>query len=219
MLRISYWLDWRRGMNCSVALAWLAIAQVAPASAQTAIGSFTYFSNDSCSGSGRFSREICDNAKANAAAEFEEKAPHYPTRAACEANNGSGQCAISFRSGAQGSGSKSGVTFTVRQQGFKIVARSATDVTTIPLAKGLTFVTRTALARRTNIDPRVAQRALAAAKASPTAFGVSSPEGGVAGPLPPPVPKDPNFNCADFIDPKTKGDLNEGCAPAPRRPR
>lgn len=186
--------------------------------AQTAIGSFTFYANDNCADSGKFSREICAHAKANAQAEFEEKAPHFATRAACEAANGKAQCALSFRSSAHVAGAMGGVSFTVRQQGFRIVARSSTDVNSIPIAKGLTFSSRTALARRTDIDPRVAQRAMAA-KAATQSFGVSSPEGGVAGPLPPPVPNDPNFKCSDYIDPAVKGDPNAACAPAPRRQR
>jgi len=187
--------------------------------AQTARGVYTFFSGDECASSGKFSRDICANAKANAEAEFEEKAPHFATRAACEAANGRGQCAVSLRSSAHVAGAKNGVSFTHRQQGFRIVARSDSDITTIPLAKGLSFTTRTALLRRTGVDPRVAQRAQAVRSAAPTSFGVSSPEGGAAGPLPAPVPNDPNFKCSDYIDPSFKGDPNTACAPAPRYQR
>lgn len=182
-------------------------------------GGFTYYSSEACATAGKFSRSVCAHAQANAEAEFEEKAPHFPTRAACERAYGRGQCALSLRASARISGARGGVSFTIRQQGFRIVARSDTDVTTTPVARGLMFSARSALYRRTSIDPRAVARAAphptGATASAQTSFGVSNPPAGAAGPMPPPVRYDPNFNCADYIDPATKGDPNAACAPAP----
>lgn len=177
-------------------------------------GVYTYFSADSCAAGKKASKEICSNAARNAAAEFEEKAPHYPTRAACEQAWRAGGCALSFRQAG-----RTGVSFTPRQQGFRLAVRSGSDITTTPLAPGLAFSARTALRLAVGVDPRAAGAAAPrAVSAGGRGFGASEPTG-PRGELPPPVPVDPNFDCAKYIEPSAKGDIGAACAPAPVRRR
>ena len=182
-------------------------------------GSHKYYSKQACIDDKKLTREICENAEANAAAEFEEKAPHFSSRVACEKSYGGGRCAISFRSSAHVVGAKGAVSFTPRQQGFRVFARSDSFVETTPEAPGLKFSSRTALRRATGINPRAANMAAprTVAPSPGPVFGVSEPVGPSLGKaaLPPPVPNDPNFRCEDYIDPSTKGDSSTACAPAP----
>lgn len=192
-----------------------AIVAVAPISVAGAVerGAHTYFSADACAAANKAPKDVCSNAARNAAAEFEEKAPHYPTRAACEQAWRPGGCAVSFRQAG-----RTGVSFTPRQQGFRLAVRSQGDITTTPLAPGLTFSARTALRLAVGIDPRAAGAAAPrAASAGGQTFGASEPTG-PRGELPPPAPVDPNFDCAKYIDPSVRGE-GVACAPAPVRRR
>ena len=185
----------------------------APAVAAPQIGTYTYFSAQACASAGKMPGEICANAARNAAAEFEEKAPHFPTRAACEQAYGRSACEVSLRqSAAVGRG---GVSFTPRQQGFRVVVRSEHDISTVPLGAGLAFASRTALRQATSIDPRAGTAAaFRRGGEGGQVFGSSSPDG-PKGPLPPPVPYDPNFDCSKYIEPSSKGDAQGACAPVP----
>jgi uncharacterized protein YgiB involved in biofilm formation len=191
-----------------VALA--SLSQATPGSAEVQRGSYQYYSADRCASAGKVPKEICKNAATNASAEFEEKAPHFSTRTACESAYGPGACAISLRQ----SGSR-GVSFTPRQEGFRLVVRSGNDISAQPIARGLEFSSRTAVRPAMSINPRLAGLA---ARGRPGAAGVvfgSSAPDGVRGPLPPPVPFDPNFDCAAFVEPSSKGDVQSACAPIP----
>lgn len=175
-------------------------------------GSYTYFTAESCASANKMPKDVCSNAFRNAAAEFEEKAPHFPTRAACEQAYRSGACAVSFRSGA---GSKRNVSFTPRQNGFRVVVRSDSDITTMPVSPGLNFGSRPATKLAIGIDPRHAGSAVPRPMGEGQAFGFSEPEAGRGGERPSPIPYDPNFDCSKYVEPSAKGDRNSGCLPGP----
>jgi len=193
----------------------------APVATAAERGSYTYFSPESCASAGKMPKDACANAARNAAAEFEEKAPHYPSRAACEQAYRPGGCSVSFR---QGAASGKGVSFTPRQQGFRVTVRSDNDISTIPLAPGLNFAPRPATRLAISIDPRAAGSAAPRAAAGgggpggDAVFGTSMPDG-QKGPLPPPVEVDPNFDCSKYVEPSKDGRGGAGCLPAPNRAR
>lgn len=165
-----------------------------------------------CVDRGRLPAEICANADANAAAEFDEKAPRFPTRSACEAAYHS--CAVGFR-GAEGwAGRKGAVYFTPQRQGFRVTFKSAREASVTPVAPGLYFSSRTAVKRDVAIR---ANAAGSAARAHPGAGGFGLPTAeGARGPLPPPPVTDPNFDCGAYLEPGS-GDPTTGCAPARKR--
>jgi len=166
-------------------------------------GNFTYSDARKCVAEGRLPAEICAFAEANAAAEFEEKAPRFATRSACEQAYGPGGCSLGFR-GAEGwAGKKNSLFFSPRQKGFRVTVKSEHDATVVPLGSDLVFSTRSALRRDASINPR-------ARRDEPTSPSVQHG---------PPPPMDPNFDCSAYLDPSDKGDPRTGCAPvsAPRR--
>lgn len=198
----------------------LASAFASQVAAGPTSGSYLFISRQACAASGKFDAELCTRAEANATAEFEEKAPRFATRAACEQAYRLGACAISLRA----TGGRGGVSFTPRQQGFRIVARGQRDISTQPVAPGLNFSSRSALRQATWINPRATPQRPDSQKlggaptpqAGPgaTSFGASSPDGEKHA-LPPPPPADPNFDCSAYIEPSSKADAATACAPAP----
>lgn len=179
-------------------------------------GEYAYVSASSCVAAGKLPADLCANAQANAAAEFSEKALRFPDRALCERAFAAG-CELGF-AGADGlRGKRSSVYFTPRQEGFRIVVRSGLDMVVTPVAKGLSFFPRSILRR----DTRVAYNSARAARQArdPYAGGAGSVgdslPGGVRGPLPPPAPVDPDFDCDSYLEPSARGDPNPRCYPAP----
>ena len=182
-------------------------------------GVSTFSSLSQCVSSGKFPAEICAFADANSAAEFEEKAPRFPSRAACERVFGS--CSLGFRGADGWAGRHGAVYFTPRRQGFRITVRSERDATVVPLGPRTSFLARAALRRDASINPRTPREYSGPAQsgvAPPAAFGVATPEG-AKGPLPPAPPVDPNFDCAAVLEPSDKGDPSSGCYLAPTRKR
>jgi hypothetical protein len=194
-----------------------ALSPVGLARAEPARGAFSYTSARACVSAGKLNAELCDHAEKNAAAEFEEKAPRFPTRQACETAR-HGPCAVGFSGAGGWTGRKTDVYFTPRQQGFRVTVKSERDATTTPVASGLSFSPRTALRRDVAISPQAHRywSGAAAAPAAGTSFGLATPEG-AKGDVPPPPPVDPNFDCAAYLEPSAKGDPSTGCAPAPAR--
>ena len=168
--------------------------------------------------SGR-SHELCVNAEKNAAAEFEEKAPRFAARAACEAAL-HGPCAIGFGRRGSGADQKHGVYFTPRPEGFRIVETYGRDPTVTPVAGSLSFQPRPV----NRLDVSISRQAEkywdwgSRAAASPADVGVSSPDG-PKGEIPPPPPVDPNFDCAAVLEPSARASAATACAPAPPRKR
>lgn len=194
------------------------------ASADSFRNGYTYGTASACVAAGRFPAPICANAEKNAAAEFEEKAPRFSARAACEQALHM-PCAIGFSGAAGWSGKKSGVYFTARQQGFRLSpATGGHDVTVTPVAGNLSFSARSAVRLDVAISPQ-ASRYWTYQPSSPreglpggATFGVSAPEG-VKGEVPPRPPVDPNFDCSAYLEPNAGGDPSTACAPAPLRRR
>jgi uncharacterized protein YgiB involved in biofilm formation len=174
------------------------------------------------------SAELCTNAAANAQAEFEEKAPRFPSREACQRAFASAGCSVGFKGSDGWAGKKSGIFFTPRQSGFLVTVSSERDMTVVPYAAGASigFSRRSILRKDTRIDPRIAAkarenwRARAASDAGGAAYGVDTPPPGLGrGTLPPPPPVDPNFDCKSVLEPSARDSADTGCYLAPARRR
>ena len=216
----------------------LAFAPALEAWAGSPHGQYSFGAERACVAGGALGTEHCANAAANAQAEFEEKAPRFPSREACERIFKIAGCSVGF-SGADGwEGKKSGVYFTPRQQGFRVVANSERDITVVPYTTGPTidFTPRSVLKKDTRIDLKTAHHARETWSAQPVRaappigaqprgaaqFGVSTPtaEGAARVALPPPPSNDPNFDCAAVLEPGAASNSNNpGCYPAPARRR
>lgn len=201
-----------RGARAAGVCAALVVAPLAGgADAAEPRGRYAYGSLGACLAAHVLPAPWCENAAANARAAFIEKAPTHPSREACERAHGRGRCAVAFERG--------GVVFTMRQEGFVVVARSGREASVTPAPESLGARPRSVLTRDAAIDPR-ARRAAAPAgggRADPgPVFGVATPQG-ERGPAPPPVPVDPNFDCSALLEPDARGGASPGCYPA-RRP-
>jgi hypothetical protein len=176
-------------------------ASLAPFGARGA--QFTYISAHACASQGKIGAPLCDNAEANAAAEFSEKAPRFGTREACEIAFGRGRCSLLLEGAGGWAGKKAGVEFTPRQEGFRVTVVTDKLMTVVPIAAGIAFSPRSILHRDIKIDHRFAQHGQSAGK---WAVGAS----------PPLVRQDPNFDCSALLEPSTEKDpMNPGCYPAP----
>ncbi len=178
-------------------------------------GVFNYADEHACVSAGKLDAVLCATAAANAAAEFDEKAPRFNSRAACEGAFGAGRCSVGFI-GAQGwQGRKSGLYFSLRFDGFTVRATSSNNFTVVPQGAALPFSPRTALHSDTHVDPRIRQAAARPPAGfhggSGARFGEQQP-GAPVGKAPPPPPDDPNFNCASLIEPGASA--ADACAPA-----
>ena len=202
---------WRR-------LAWLCAASALAAAPSRSHaneirgGEYAYASAGACVAAAKLPADLCANAQANAAAEFSEKALRFQDRAQCERALASG-CELGFVGANGWSGKRGAVYFTPRQEGFRIVVRSALDMVVTPVAKGLNFFPRSILRRDTHVaySSRQTRDAHAAGAGQ---IGDPLPAG-VRGPLPPPAPVDPNFDCDSYLEPSARGDPNPRCYPAP----
>ena len=200
-------------------------------------GQYSFGAERACVAGGALGAEHCANAAANAQAEFDEKAPHFPSREACEQIFNIAGCSVGF-AGADGwAGKKSGVYFTPRQQGFRVTVNSERDITVVPYTTGPTidFTPRSVLKKDTRIDLKTAHHARETWSAHPARvaspvgaeprsaqFGVSTPtaEGAARVALPPPPANDPNFDCAAVLEATPASNSNNpGCYPAPARRR
>jgi uncharacterized protein YgiB involved in biofilm formation len=181
----------------------------------------SYGTEQACVASGRHAAEFCANAAANSRAEFDEKAPRFRSREACESEFPMSGCSIGF-SGTDGwAGKKSGIFFTPRLTGFRIL-ETERDTIVVPYVAGrvIGFSPRTVRRRDTHIDARAGEQTRdawrvrsAGGAARPQATGDSQPA--VPGAVPPPVPFDPNFDCAAVLE--AGSDPVGGCYPAPTR--
>lgn len=194
------------------------------AAAETRRGQYSYGAERSCASAGKLSAEYCANAAANAQAEFEEKAPRFPTRAACESAFASTGCSVGFKGSDGWEGKKAGVYFTPRMSGFQVTVSSEREITVTPYLNGaaIGFSRRSALHKDTRIDPHVAAQARdnwrARAAAGGAIYGVGAPPPGLGrGTLPPPPPVDPNFDCKSVLEPSAAGSADTGCYLAPAR--
>ena len=198
------------------------LATMSCARAQSHRGSFNYASAQQCAADRKISSEFCANAAANAQAEFDEKAPRFPSRDSCERVHGAGRCNLGFGGG----GKSGGVFFTPRMQSFAVKVVSDRDMSVTPVVGLISVSPRSILRRDTHINPAIATQARhnlqpprEAARpgfggAREATFGLKRPEG-TGGPAPPRAPVDPNFDCASVLEPGTSaGDV--GCWPAHR---
>lgn len=163
-----------------------ALAPAGPALAQAPV---TYGSRNACEMSARFNREQCDNAFANALAEFDEGTPRFPRRDECEKRFG--RCQIAgFGSGQ--------VSFGPQMDGVSILTRAG-NITVLPVLKGprapVPFSERTILQRKTERSDRKQKAAQARWEAQWNApEGLPPSEGGTAVPSPgAPEPFDENW--------------------------
>ncbi|MCX7899316.1 MAG: DUF1190 domain-containing protein [Methylocystis sp.] len=205
----------------AIATLFLAAFLMSQARAEMIRGAHQFATESHCASTRKLPASVCAIAAANAAAEFEEKAPRFPSRDACE-RVFRGGCSLGFR-GADGyAGRRGGVYFSPRQRGFRVDVRSEQDARVTPLGAGAAFSARSALMRDASIHPRshdytppVAHRAGAASQTAE--FGLATPEGPKGGALPPRPPVDPNFDCAAVLEPGS--DPTTGCVLAPARRR
>lgn len=199
------------------------------AAAESSRGAYVYSDEKSCLSGGRISAPICANAAANARAEFDEKAPRYPTREACDRVFPRDRCSVGF-SGADGwAGKRSAIYFSPRMFGFRINVLSEREAYVTPMitGPGISFSRRTAMRRDTGVDFAVARQArrnwrpdAQPASGGGESFGVdTAPPGDGAGAIPPRPPVDPNFDCASVLEPNARGDAATGCYLMPGRHR
>ncbi len=194
------------------------------ASAAMTYGAHDFGSERHCASTGKLPADICAIAAANAAAEFEEKAPRFAARDACE-RVFRGGCSVGFRGAGGFAGRPGGVFFSPRQQGYRVTVKSDHDARVTPLGAGAGFSARSALTRDTAIHPHGSRDYVAPTHASAprgavsgnAGFGVATPDGPKSGALPPRPPTDPNFDCASVIEPGA--DPATACALAPARRR
>ncbi len=195
--------------------------------AQTRPGQYSYGSEQNCVASGKFNAQQCVNAAANSQAEFEEKAPRFPSRDACEKVFAAAGCSVGFKGSEGWEGKKSGIYFSPRQQGFRLGATQGRDMAVTPFTSGpeIRFSPRSIAKRETAINPSAGRSARDSWRARPVAggggetFGVNTPpKGGDHAAIPPPR-VDPNFDCASVLEPSVNGQAEIGCYPAPARRR
>ncbi len=178
-----------------------------------------YLNAAACVSKGR-SPQLCSNAEKNAAAEFEEKAPRFASRAACEKAL-QRPCAIGFSSRGGWGERQHGVYFTPRQDGFRIVEAYGRDPTVTPVSGSLYFQPRATSRLEVSISPQASRYwnwEARSAGGSAGEYGVSSPDG-AKGDIPPPPPIDPNFDCASVLEPSARASAATACALAPARKR
>ncbi|HXY59936.1 MAG TPA: DUF1190 domain-containing protein [Methylocystis sp.] len=207
----------------------LSCVTIVASAAEIRPGAYSFGSEQSCAASGKIPAERCAIAAANARAEFEEKAPRFEARQTCERAFAAG-CSIGFKGADGWAGKRSGVYFSPRQAGFRIIAASEREMTVTPFVLGppIRFSARSILTRNVGIDPRAARSARESWRAGAAAiggakgsegYGVDAPLAvGAREPLPPP-PADPHFDCAELLEPQYKDQANSGCYLAPARHR
>ena len=194
------------------------------AAAQFNRGSFQYASAQQCESDHKISAEFCANAEANARAEFDEKAPRFASREACEQAFGHGKCSIGFGAAEGASGKGRAVHFSPRLDVFVVKANNERDISVLPLSSALRLDARTVLRRDAHINPRIAAQAhRPAAPAAATVAGVGAEPPRAAaprahGPIAAAPAPDPNFDCAAVLEPVPAGaDEAIGCYPAHRK--
>ncbi|ARN80616.1 hypothetical protein B1812_05505 [Methylocystis bryophila] len=178
-----------------------------------------YLNAAACVAKGGRSPQLCGNAEKNAAAEFEEKAPRFETRAACERALRQ-PCALGYNGRGAWEGHRHGIYFTPRQDGFRIIESSGRDATVTPVAGSLAFQPRSATRLEVSISPQASRYWNWANRAAGPAgdFGVSSPDS-PKGVIPPPPAVDPNFDCAAVLEPSARASAATACVLAPARRR
>lgn len=219
---------WMRPLKIRKALArfvaslcFLALAAPGEGFAEAKRGQYAYGAEHSCVAAAKISAEQCANAAANAQASFEERAPRFPSRDACEKVFPQGGCSVGFSGGDGWAGKKSGVYFSPRQSGFRVTVNSDREISVVPFLAGpaIDFPARSALKRDTHIDFKTARQSRENWRANPSGasgaqFGVATPSGtGSPGALPPPPPLDPNFDCAAVLEPDARDSAATGCYP------
>ena len=137
------------------ALSGALLATMSCARAQSHRGSFNYASAQQCAADRKISSEFCANAQANAQAEFDEKAPRFPSRDSCERVHGAGRCNLGFGGG----GKSGGVFFTPRMQSFAVKVVSERDMSVTPVVGSISVSPRSILRRDTHINPAIATQA------------------------------------------------------------
>lgn len=174
MLRRSGLLPGRSTLLWSACLL-LLMGQVTMSGTALAQAPTTFGSRNACEMSSRFTREQCDNAFANALAEFDEGTPRFARRDECEKRFG--RCQIAgFGSGK--------VSFGPQMDGVVISTRAG-NITVLPVLKGprppAAFSERTILQRKTERSDRKQKAAQARWEAQWNApEGVPPPEDGSA---------------------------------------
>ncbi len=190
-------------------------------------GQYDYGTKEACAAARKFTDEQCANAAMNSQAEYDEKTPRFASREACEHAFAGAGCTLGFKGADGWAGKKSGIYFSPRQSGFRVIVANPRDMAVVPVVSGpaLHFSLRSILRRDTAINPRVAAARDSWRPPSPVApgaagvYGVDRPSGGDRGAIPPPPPLDPNFDCAAVLEPSAKESADTGCYKAPPRRR
>ncbi|SFD05569.1 Protein of unknown function [Bosea sp. CRIB-10] len=128
-----------------------------PADLAAQVAGQTYVRRDECIEAGKLSAEQCENAYRNARAEFEQKAPRYASRSACERAHKRCGAQVSTTGGwdalARGGG---GQSYVPRFVGIRVTGEGASGKT-LPIIEGsakVTFAARQVAA----LDDKVAAR-------------------------------------------------------------
>ena len=217
----------RLTLNCLGAV----VLSTTAGTAENYSGKFIYASEHACQMTGKLSAEQCSNAATNAQAEFEAKAPRFPTRAACERVFLVAGCSLGFKGAAGWIGRKSAIYFSPRQAGFRVSGSSSRDVTATPFLVGreVRFSSRTIMKKDTGIDARVAQHARESwigqmngrqsiLSGSAATLGMDAPRCGRTRRLAA-ASRGPNFDCASYPEPGARDHAGTVCYLRPMRRR
>ena len=176
--------------------------------AETARGNYRYGNEQQCSSAKVLTSDQCRAASLNAGAEFDEKVPHFPTRAACERAMGANRCMIGEFAGS------GGVYFVPQRAGFVVTVKSDRDMSVVPVAgtrSAQGFRPRSILRLDTARNFGRGGSRIAGGGPGQT-FGEAIPTG-ATGPLPPPPKFQPGFDCNALLEPKASRDDDIGCYP------
>jgi uncharacterized protein YgiB involved in biofilm formation len=106
-----------------------------PADLAAQVAGQTYIRRDECIEAGKLSPEQCENAYRNARAEFEQKAPRYASRAACERAHKRCGAQVATTGGWDALARGAGATYVPRFVGIRVTGEGAASKS-LPIVEG-----------------------------------------------------------------------------------
>ena len=108
---------------------------LAPADLAAQAAGQTYIRRDECIEAGKLSPEQCENAYRNARAEFEQKAPRYASRSACERAHKRCGAQVATTGGWDALARGAGATYVPRFVGIRVTGEGAASKA-LPIVEG-----------------------------------------------------------------------------------